>query len=270
MKTILITVGEDIIGRNILFTSFWPSFKENKGDIRLIFVVHPDRVDYYKRLFSGPNVLVEGYKRNPPTRLENIVMSLARSGIDSKTNLWSKMRSYKRGDSSLVSTVFKRLHAATLGNLFWYKTLLRKIILLLPTDKKAHDLFERVKPDMVFCLSMTNFDFDVPIARETRKRKVSLLGMIRSWDNFSSHGLFRVVPDVLYLQNEFLKDMAFQYQAIPRSCRIELVGIPHYDFYKNNSLLQSRESFCKEFNLDQNKKIIFWAAMGEFLFLKDG
>jgi hypothetical protein len=40
MKTIFITVGEDIVGRNILFTSFWPFFKEKIGDsVLVVFLV---------------------------------------------------------------------------------------------------------------------------------------------------------------------------------------------------------------------------------------
>lgn len=276
-KTVFITVAEDIIGRNLIFTDFWNTFKErSKGD-RLIFLVQPDRLEYYKNVFAedvgvGISIVVESYKRSPAGKFENLMMSLARSGINSHTNLWSKMRSYRRGDSSWFDTHAKRALAFSLGGFSWYKHVLRRLILTWQSDARLRELYDTYKPDRLFATSLTNYDFDVLIAREAKKRGIKIIGMVRSWDNLSSHGLLRVLPDVFLLQNIFLKDMAVEYQAIdPSKLPIHIVGLPHYDAHKHiESILPPREVFLRSLGLDPNKKIIFYGAMGEFLFIHEG
>jgi CDP-glycerol glycerophosphotransferase (TagB/SpsB family) len=107
------------------------------------------------------------------------------------------------------------------------------------------------------------------IAREAKRRNIKIIGMVRSWDNLSSHGLLRVVPDVLFLQNKFLFDMAVQYQDIKESiCKI--IGVPHYDIVRNlNKIIRPKAEVFKELGLDPNKKLIFFGAMGNFLFIHE-
>jgi CDP-glycerol glycerophosphotransferase (TagB/SpsB family) len=130
------------------------------------------------------------------------------------------------------------------------------------------EIFEREKPDLVFVTGLTEFDFDVPIACEAKRRGIRLIGMTRSWDNFTSHGLTRVLPDRLVLQDEFLEEMAMRYQLVdPKQIPISIVGTPHYDaYFHQRQALRSREEFFKEMQIDPKKRIILYAAMGDFLF----
>ncbi|MFO0718736.1 MAG: CDP-glycerol glycerophosphotransferase family protein [Candidatus Paceibacterota bacterium] len=276
-KTIFITIAEDIISRNLIFTDFWKEFYAENKDHKIVFLVQPDRLEYYKELFSsgsfvGTDIAVEQYKRSSASRFENMIMSLARSGINSHTNLWSKMRSYKRGHSSWIDTHTKRVIAFSLGGFSFYKNIIRRLILTWESDARLIELYDKYKPTVLFATSLTNYDFDVLIAREAKRRGIKIIGMVRSWDNLSSHGLLRVVPDIFILQDEFLKDMAIEYQAInTKNTPIHIVGLPHYDMLKDvTSLLPSREDFFKSVGLDPEKKLIFYGAMGEFLFIHEG
>lgn len=270
MQAVFIAVGEDIIARNILETDFWPELMRARPDDHFVLLVQPDRLSYFTERFAETRVSVLPYKRASAGRLERVVMSLARSGIHSRTNLWSKMRSYYRGDSGLLVTWLKRLEAATLGRSSLFKRVLRFAILALPEDRCAAALFTEHAPKALIALSLANFDFDVPLARSARRHKVPLIGMVRSWDNLSSHGLLRVVPDVLLLQNRFLKDMAIEYQALSEArTPMPIVGLPHYDVYARTDLLEDRAAFLRAQGLDPAKRIIYWVAMGEFLFLRD-
>lgn len=271
-KTVFITIAEDIISRNLIFTDFWKDFYAEHANHKIVFLVQPDRVEYYKGLFLDTSVIVESYKRSAPSKFEGSIMSVARSGINSHTNLWSKMRSFKRGDSSWMDTHTKRVLAFSLGGFSWYKNILRHLILIWKSDTRLNELYDKYKPDVLFATSLTNFDFDVLMAREAKRRGIKIIGMVRSWDNLSSHGLLRVVPDIFILQNDFLKDMAVEYQAInPKKTSIHIVGLPHYDMLKNvATLLPSREEFFNSLGLDPEKKLIFYGAMGEFLFIHEG
>lgn len=264
----LITAGEDIIVRNILQTDFLPELKRMLPDAKFVIAVDPKKLETLEPKFKDEHVSLVGFVRGATPRYESLIMTLARSGIKSKTNLWSKMRSYERDHSTFFATYFKRAHTALLGDWDGYKRFLRQRILRLTSDPSAKKLFDAVKPDVLITLSLTNFDFDIPITREARKRAVPILGMARSWDNFSSHGLLRMIPDQLYIQNVFLKDMAAQYQALTeRDVPMTIVGLPHYDAYAGACTKTiSRERFCELYGLDPNKKIILYGAMGDFLF----
>ncbi len=272
-KTILITVAEDIIIRNFFLTDMWPTFlKERQGD-KIILVVQPDRVEYAQtKLATGnANIVVVPFKRCAPDKFENLVMSLARSGINTHTNLWSKMRSYKRGHSSWLDTHVKRSLAATLGNFDGYKRFIRKMILKTKVDHNAKEIFDTHKPDVLCATSLTNFDFDVVIAKTAQQLKIPIVGLIRSWDNLSSHGLMRILPDTFIVQNTFLEDMAYEHQAIAKgSMPLAVAGVPHYDVYKNpQPQIKPKEEFFKSLDLDVSKKLLMYGAMGEFLFINE-
>jgi hypothetical protein len=272
MKTVLFTLGEDIVARNILESNFWTSFKDNNPNTRVVLLVQPDRTSYYENLFANDSgVSIEPFKRQKPKSLENFVMSLARSGINTHTNLWSKMRSYYRGDSSATATATKIAHQYTLANFNWYKKFLRRMILVIGQDDAAREIFLKHQPDLLCALSLTNYDFDVVIAREAKRRKIPIFGMVRSWDNLSSHGLLRVVPNLLVLQNEFLKDMALRHQAISeREVSLPVIGLPHYDAVLDPaSWLLERSEFLHLINVNPSNKIITYGAMGSFLFIKE-
>lgn len=267
---IFISIAENLIARNIFFTPFWQNFLNQNKDRKIILLVQPDREAFFKNIFTEPNVVVVPYRRQTTSSLEAIIMSLARSAINSHTNLWSKMRSYERGDSSLTATIFKRCHAAMLGGFNFYKKFLRRLILQVCHDRHAAELFAQYQPAAFISTSLTNFDFDVPLAAEAKRRKIFLIGLTRSWDNLSSHGLLRVVPDVLLLQNNFLKEMGYRYQALDSNkLLIEIIGLPHYDWYKKTGFIEPRQQFIKKNNLDPNKKIILWCTMGEQMLPKE-
>jgi hypothetical protein len=269
MKTLFITIAEDMIARNLFFTDFWPTFYQGAKEYRIIFLVKKEKVELYKNFFKGTHVVVEAYVPSPKTIFSRFLMTLARSSLRTKTNLWSKMRSYERGDSGLLSTYTKRVFTFVFGGSSLWKHLLRRLILTIrPNEGLAH-LFDTYTPDVLFVSSMTNFEFDVPVAVEAKRRGVKTVGMVRSWDNLSSHGMLRVVPDILFLQNSFLAEMAYTYQAL-QHCPIKVVGVPHYDCLKNiQDVVMSREDFFRSKGLDPNKKVLFYGAMGNFLFIHE-
>lgn len=272
-STIFITMGEPLVVRNIFGTTFWPEFlKEFGGVVQVVILALPDIVDRYRKVIEAPGVIFEAVNPSFTSRYASMVTSFARSAVNNHTNLWSKMRSYERGDSSFIATVFKRIHTVLLGDANWYKQLLRRMILAIKPVPALADLFDRYQPQLLIETSITNFDFDVPVATETRRRGIKILGITRGWDNFTSHGLMRVVPDKILIQNAFLREMAVRYQAVdPVKTELEVIGIPHYDWYKQlNQYVEPREQFFTRMGLAANKKFILYGAMGDFLFPREG
>ncbi|MFZ2887243.1 MAG: hypothetical protein WA021_05485 [Minisyncoccia bacterium] len=268
-KTIAIAAAEDFFARNIFVTDFWQTFTKANADAEIVLIVAPDKKERFSQLCAGNNISVETFAPARQSRLEQLVLTMARSGIRSHTNLWSKMHAYQEGSAGFLSTTLKRLHAFLFGGSVLYKQFLRHCILSF-TDSSAAALFEKIHPDVLISLSVTNFDFDVPLLREAKRRSIRTVGMTRSWDSLSSHGLMRVPPDILAVQNIFLKEMAEQYQAIDVAKNpVHVVGIPNYDDL-DTAAVESREVFCARHGLDPNKKLVLLCGMGEFFFKREG
>jgi CDP-glycerol glycerophosphotransferase (TagB/SpsB family) len=266
---ILIIAAEDIVVRNVLDTEVMKHLAPALVGASVTLLVPKGRREDLSGQFPGFDV--REFSRAQPSRLDALVATLLYAGLPTHTNHWSKMRALLRGDASFFATYAKRIHATTLGRLHPYQRLLRHLFILVGKDRAAQALFDDVRPDLVISLSITNFDTDVVLMREAKRRHIRVVGMTRSWDNLTSHGALRVVPDRIIVQNSFLHDAARGVQGISRrDAAIEIVGLPHYDVYLDSSIRESREEFLQRTGLNPSKKIILYCGMGDFLFKREG
>lgn len=272
MRTMLITIGRPNIARNIFTEVFLKEISAKSHLMRIIIAVPRGSEKEYQSIFQSLDAIIVGIKPSFKGFLVRVISALMRNGVNSKTNLWSKMRSFLRGDTGFITTYIKRAYTFVLGDVSSWKRFLRSCLLRWghPNSEVAQ-FFNREKPDVVFITGLTEFDFDVPIACEAKRRNIRLIGMTRSWDNFTSHGLTRVLPDRLILQNTFLKEMAQRYQAIDLDkLPFEIIGTPHYDeYFDYKGRIRSREEFFAELGIDPSKRLVLYAAMGDFLFQEE-
>ena len=75
-------------------------------------------------------------------------------------------------------------------------------------------MFEKYKPDVVFATNVYGEE-DVLLMKSASIHGVKTIGMVLSWDNNTSKHLMRVVPNVLLVQNEIIKDEAIKIQNVP-------------------------------------------------------
>lgn len=270
-KSVLFIASEDLVVRNILDTPVWDEILPALRKATVTLVVPKGRTAEFNERYADVDVTVKEFNRARPSHIDALVATLLYAGLPTHTNHWSKMRALLRGDASFFATYAKRIHAATLGRIHLYQRLLRKLFILVGRDNAAQALFDEVCPDLVISLSITNFDTDVVLMREAKRRNIRVVGMTRSWDNLTSHGALRVVPDRIIVQNSFLHDAARGVQGISsRDAAIEIAGLPHYDpVCRVEEYAGTRAEFCAEYDLDPKKKIILYGAMGTFLFKRE-
>ncbi len=269
MKTILIVISKDIIRRNILDTDFWPNFISQNKENKIILLVEGDKVAYFQKHFACNNVQVKGYDRVSSRGYNKFVIFLVRTGIKSHSTKLYRMRAYKRGQASLSITFLKELISLTLARMNWYKHFVRYLVFNMNISTSLKEIYDEIKPDLVFVPSLIDNDFDVPVAIEAKKRGIRLVGMVRSWDNLNNHGLLAVIPDRLIVQNVWLKECAEKFQAIKKDFIKDIIGLPHYDRYKNPAnLIMPKEEFFLQLGLNINKKLIFLAGF-DFYYSED-
>ncbi len=270
IKTIFITVSKDIIRRNILDTDFWQFFVNANVNNKIVLLVDKGREGYYRERFNGTNVVVEGYERQPHQGWRKLLFFLARTGIRSKSNTFHRWHAYKRGRASLAVTLLKSLVSNTFVRCGWYKKLIRLLILKTRSPRTIEKIFETHKPSVVFTPSLIDADFDAPFAVEAKKRRISVVGMVRSWDNLNHHGLLTVVPNHFVFQNKWLKYASRYFQAVEiEKIETTIIGLPHYDRYKNpGAVLKDRTSFFESVGLDPDKRLIFLGG-SEYYYSED-
>lgn len=147
--------------------------------------------------------------------------------------------------------------------------MVRVIDLYISVPKELARAFDTYQPSLIFATALLDDVFDIPILREAKRRGITTVAMARNWDNFVTYGFSLLLPDWLLAQNQFLRETAIQFQAMPDE-RIRVIGFPLFDWYLKKELLQTREEFCRGLGIDPRKKLILYGAMGDFMFPHEG
>lgn len=257
MKTIFISSFHGLVARNILLT---PVLEKLQAEARVVILAPAFKKEYFEKTFSGTNVKVEGVNFKL-TKLDLFFRFWALAA--SKTRgLYIKHRSkfFQDGNffSFLAAVLPARLGAASRFG-FWLLRLGNRLIF----GKKNGlfgDLFAQERPALVFATDVQN-ELDVRLLEEAKCRNIKTIGMIRSWDNLSTKGAIRSVPDILIVNNEIIKNEAINWNFIDEK-KIKVIGIPHHDRYQKKPTI-SREEFLKNLGFaDTTRKIILFAPIG--------
>lgn len=268
MKTIFITVGEPVVARNIIRTRFFPALKGRLlADDRVVLIVETKQKGGYADLADGERVVVESLEMPRASRYEKALAFVARNAFSTGTNDVMQRRAYALGESS-IPPFLKRTLGVVLGSSRTFQDVIRFLELRIVPSREVANLFDRYKPTLVFSTVIVNTAVDVPIVREAKRRNIRVLGMVRSWDNLTSFGFLRFLPDMFLAQNEYIKDMTARLHGMSPA-RISVVGLPHYDLYKDSSLVLPRESFLAQYGIAPDKKLLVYAAVGDFLFRRE-
>ncbi len=248
MKTIIITSFHVFTSRNILSAPFLRLLCEDGW--RVVIVAPEKKQAFLEREFGNAQVSVRGIN-NRLTRWDAFFKTLALAALRTRSLEIMKKRGMGIEHPFLVKC------------LFW-APLVRPFIPLLyrlcmPRNTFS-DLFEVEKPDLVFSPDVFSAN-DCRIMHEAKAREIPVLGMVRSWDNLTTKGGFRVVPDILVANNEIVRDEALKLHHIPRE-RIRIVGIPHYDTYRGFPRLP-REKILHQLGVPSGKRYIVYAPLGD-------
>ncbi|MFY9462682.1 MAG: CDP-glycerol glycerophosphotransferase family protein [Candidatus Sungiibacteriota bacterium] len=267
MKTILIPITNAFVGRTFLRTDARPLL-EAAPDARLVFLVPPEKLSYYRSEFFSPKAVFDVLPEVRDTRVERFFKVLEASSIHSRTQDMLQRWEIARQDSRAAFTrgvpfFFLRRLCWYLGAYAWWRGVIRWCYILF-SDREVTAAFDRHTPDMVFCPVMIGAEY--AFLREARRRGIPTVGMILSWDNLFSKNLIRVHPDTLLVHTDVIGDAARRMGDMLAS-QIQAIGIPHYDRYfrrENNEYApESRADFFKRIGADPEKKLILYAFSGK-------
>lgn len=248
MKTIFITSFHQLISRNILSTAL-PELLAKDKKARAVVSHYPTKTSFFQREFSGRPLIMKPMAKRLSWRdrlMRYVSLAALRTG-----SLDQKRKAEMRGSGAWTSLLFSTRPG---------RRLVRIMNPLLTPSEAFDSLLEAYKPEAVFLTDIQN-EHDVRLGVAAQKRKIPVVGMVRSWDNLTSKGLLCLIPDRLVVQNEIAKREAIELHGIP-AARIEVVGIPHYDAYVEKTP-HSRAEFLRTMGVDPAKKFVLFVPVGD-------
>lgn len=246
-KTIFITSFHSLISRNILATNILNLLVE-KG-YRIVILVPKIKEEYFLRKFTKNGIVIKGVDFEFGLR-EKILKYLSLSALNT-TSLKIKRNTEMNGSGAFLSKVISNRVGVAIIRFIEKVTYQHTIF---------QDLFAEYKPVTVFSTDIQS-ELDVALLNEAKRRSIKAIGMVRSWDNLTSKGLMRSVPDVLLVWNYIVMQEAIQFHYIKKDS-ITVIGIPHYDDYTTYTY-SSKEDFCKKVGANPLKKIVLVIPIGD-------
>jgi hypothetical protein len=267
MKTIFITARVPIIARYILRSGLLELLKK-EPNFQVVLLVSQQFRDAYEKEFGAVAIIV-GLPPMPHSFFSRVLLFFSHIGLNIGTNTMIRMREYERGESSFFLTKIKGAITRAAHNSNILKKIVRRLELFISPPLELARAFDMYRPSLICATALLDDVFDIPVLREAKRRRIQTVALARNWDNFVTYGFSLLLPDWFLAQNEFLRETAVKFQAMPEE-RIRVIGFPLFDRYLKKEFLQTRESFCKELGIDPSKKIILYGAMGDFMFPYEG
>lgn len=261
MKTLFITVYDGMISKNILRSEVFDALK-NRADLKIVLIVDQTKKEVYQKEFKEPNVVIEAPVKFQHPGLERVwtrfLAQIPRTDtiklLISGSPLSPKKGVFRKAVLTLFSVFFD--HKVC-------RSFLRKTDGIIFSGWQLAPLFEKYKPDLVFAPNVFAMP-DVWALKQAQKRGIKNIGMIKSWDNPTSKGLFRVHPDRLIVHNNLLQKEVAKIDRYPEEKNF-ISGVPQYDIYFRKFDLASREEFWIKYGINPAKKIILYLEPGLML-----
>ncbi len=260
MKTFFITSFHPHISRNILSTDFLKILKA-QNQLRLIIIVPDYKVDYFRANFGADNVIIEGITPNLTSKTKTGVF-FKRLGFflfDTKTARSKKKYEYLCRGKYLIYAFSQFM--GFLSRSFSIRKIVRYLDYYFSPKNLFNELFNKYKPEAIFSTDIQN-ENDIGLLHEAKRRKMLILGMLRSWDN-TTQRILRILPNKFFVGSQALKEEVSQLYRYPEK-KIIITGNPHYDRYLKGPSV-SKEQFFAKFGLDPTQKMILYAPLGNYL-----
>ena len=254
MRTIFIPIFSGIEGKNVLRGGIFESLRE-RGFEAVFFVGNHTRAEYYRREY--PSVRFEVIKRYRRLPLDRFFSALKFFTLRTKTIDMKRRTNLERRGS------YPRFILSFLTNRILSNYLVRRCVRFfderLVRDDTVENFFDKYKPELVFLADLFE-DTEISMLRSARRRGISSVGFLSTWDRLTSRWGIRILPDYLVVFNGELRSEAIEYADMPAE-KIFVSGAVQLDLHlKKKPIL--RDDFLKHIGLPTDTKIILYGPLG--------
>jgi len=232
-----------------------------REECRVVLVVPEVKRHYFEERFGNEHVIVEGIP-TALTRRDLFLreLFLAFTWTDG-LNIKKRVERYQ--SKRYVTFLLSFVPGFLFRNAKSVVAFLRKLDPLILRSRRFKEVLNKYDPWLVFSTDPQN-ELDVRLLHEAKEYNVKTLAMIRSWDNLTSKGLLRSLPDFFLVNNGIIKRELERYNHVNPEC-IAIIGVPHYDRYAAylRQAPDTREAVLRSYGLDPLKQTVLFAPFGD-------
>jgi len=143
-------------------------------------------------------------------------------------------------------------------------TVLGHIERRLPLDPGALRLIERQRPDVVAVSPLFGFASQAEALRAARALGVPTCLCVASWDNLTSKGLIRPLPDHVLVWNEAQRREAVELHGVPAQ-RITVTGAQAFDEWFGRRPATTPAAFARRVGLREDRPFLLYLGSSGFI-----
>ena len=145
------------------------------------------------------------------------------------------------------------------------RRLLQGIEAVIPTVDSIDGFLRDRNPDLLLVTPLIELGSQqVDYVKSARKVGIRSALCVASWDNLTSKGLIRVLPDEVVVWNEAQAAEARTLHGVPAD-RIIVTGAQTFDRWFAMRPSRSREDFCRRVGLDPNRPYLLYTGSSVFI-----
>jgi CDP-glycerol glycerophosphotransferase (TagB/SpsB family) len=255
-NTVIISSFHPLVSRNILLSGILDLLTQK--NIQIIILCPQNKKNYFDESFLGTNIKVVGIDMKPLSRMEMFWREIGNALLLTSTIRNNRRERYIR-DNKFIDYYLFILINRIISRLPFIKHIYQFMSCYIYNWRQYEKIFINYKPTLVFSTDIFN-DEDVRLNLCSRKLRILNIGMVRSWDNCTNKGILPVVPRTIVVHNKIIKKELKYFHGV-NTAKINITGIPHFDYYFNFKPTNSDHFYLKT-GFDKNKKIILFAPTG--------
>lgn len=263
MKTVFITAYQGFVSRNIFNTDVLKILRK-RSDLRIVLFVPSDKKEFIENYYGGDNVVVEGTDFNKQINANkfwhrlSFVLQNSRYVKDQRgEHLWKNKNFF-----GYLNYWWINFGAFILSNIPLARTVYRILDYHFSPKDAFSNFFEKYSPSPVFSTDIFS-ETDALLNREAKRRKVPIVGMVRSWDNTTTKGILRIIPQKIIVHSPVLKSELIRFHGC-KAGNIFIAGLPQFDSWLSGPTLNCEE-FLAKIGADPKKRLILFSPAGTVL-----
>src|SRR4051812_39714879 len=130
----------------------------------------------------------------------------------------------------------------------------------IPSSAAVEALLREEAPDAVLVSPLVNLaSWEVDWVKSAARLGIPTAACIASWDNLTTKGHLRVIPDAVFVWNEAQRGEAVELHGVPRE-RVVVTGAQHFDRWFGRSASTDREAFCARAGLRADRPFLLYVG----------
>ena len=147
----------------------------------------------------------------------------------------------------------------------WFAAALRAIERAIPPNPDVERFLREQDPDLLLVTPLIELGSQqVDYVKSAQRLGLRSVLCVASWDNLTSKGLIRVVPDHVIVWNEAQKTEAVTLHGVPPE-RVVITGAQLFDHWFDAAPSRTREEFCRDVGLDPGRPFVLYVGSSIFI-----